>query len=74
MLDADAATGAAASQAGFDRIVLTGLGRDRRRRARRGRATLTPATMELSGNDAVFVLPGADLDLRRGRPRLRAGG
>ena len=24
---------------------------------------LTPAVMELSGNDAVFVLPGADLDL-----------
>jgi acyl-CoA reductase-like NAD-dependent aldehyde dehydrogenase len=24
---------------------------------------LTPATLELSGNDAVFVLPGADLDL-----------
>ena len=26
-------------------------------------ATLTPSTMELSGSDAVFVLPGADIAL-----------
>jgi acyl-CoA reductase-like NAD-dependent aldehyde dehydrogenase len=59
MLDAHA--GPDAVRVGFDHIVLTGS-------ATTGRAVLqaadlTPATMELSGNDAVFVLPGADLGL-----------
>ena len=55
--------GARAIAQGVDRVVLTGS-------AETGRAVLadlapqlTPATLELSGNDAVFVLPGADLDL-----------
>lgn len=49
--------------AGVDHVVLTGS-------AATGRAVLqslapkiTPATLELSGCDAVFILPGADLDL-----------
>ena len=53
----------AAIAAGVDKVVLTG-------GVRSGRAVLAaladrlvPATMELSGSDAVFVLPGADLDL-----------
>lgn len=62
LLDADAATGAAASQAGFDRIVLTGSAATGAAVLAAAAPRLTPATMELSGNDAVFVLPGADLD------------
>lgn len=53
----------AAIEAGVDKVVLTGS-------AATGRAvmadlarTLTPSVMELSGNDAVIVLPGADADL-----------
>ena len=59
----DAAAGEAASRAGFDRIVLTGSAETGARVMAAAAGTLTPATMELSGSDAVFVLPGADLDL-----------
>ena len=52
-----------AVQAGADKVVLTGS-------AETGQAVLellaphlTPATMELSGHDAVFVCPDADLEL-----------
>ncbi len=55
--------GAAASRAGFDRIVLTGSAETARRVLRAAADRLTPCTMELSGNDPVFVLPGADLGL-----------
>lgn len=51
-----------AIRAGVDKVFLTGS-------AETGKAvlgvlaqTITPAVMELSGCDAVFVLPGADLD------------
>jgi len=63
VLDDSAETGIAASRAGFDHIVLTGSAETGRRVLAEAAATLTPATVELSGNDAVFVLPGADLDL-----------
>jgi acyl-CoA reductase-like NAD-dependent aldehyde dehydrogenase len=63
LLDEDVASAQAAIAGGVERVVLTGS-------ASSGRAVLadlapqlTPATLELSGNDAVFVLPGADLDL-----------
>jgi acyl-CoA reductase-like NAD-dependent aldehyde dehydrogenase len=63
LLDEDVASARAASAEGVEKVVLTGS-------AETGRAVLgdlapqlTPATLELSGNDAVFVLPGADLDL-----------
>jgi acyl-CoA reductase-like NAD-dependent aldehyde dehydrogenase len=63
LLDEDVADARAAITEGVERVVLTGS-------AHTGRAVLadlaprlTPATLELSGNDAVFVLPGADLDL-----------
>ncbi len=59
----DPAAGQAASHAGFDRIVLTGSAETGARVLAAAAGTLTPATMELSGSDAVFVLPGADLDL-----------
>ena len=59
----DPAAGEAASHAGFDRIVLTGSAETGSRVLAAAAGTLTPCTMELSGSDAVFVLPGADLDL-----------
>ncbi|MBV9785580.1 MAG: aldehyde dehydrogenase family protein [Acidisphaera sp.] len=66
VLDDSVATGAAASRAGFDRIVLTGSAATGRQVLAAAAATLTPCTMELSGCDAVYVLPGADLDLVAG--------
>ena len=52
-----------AIRAGFDRIVLTGSAATGRAVLAAAARTLTPATVELSGSDAVFVLPGADLEL-----------
>jgi acyl-CoA reductase-like NAD-dependent aldehyde dehydrogenase len=63
VLDDSAAAGIAASHAGFDHIVLTGSAETGRRVLEAAAGTLTQTTVELSGNDAVFVLPGADLDL-----------
>ncbi len=57
----DPAHGERAVRAGFDHIVLTGSAETGARVV--AAAGLTPCTMELSGSDAVFVLPGADLDL-----------
>lgn len=57
------ATGVAAAQAGFDRIVLTGSASTGRQVLHAAAQHLTPTTMELSGNDPVFILPGADLNL-----------
>jgi len=59
----DTAAGEAAVRAGYDHIVLTGSAETGQRVLASAAATLSPATMELSGSDAVFVLPGADLDL-----------
>lgn len=63
LLDEDVASARAAIAQGVERVVLTGS-------ADTGRAILsdlaprlTPATLELSGSDAVFVLPDADLRL-----------
>jgi acyl-CoA reductase-like NAD-dependent aldehyde dehydrogenase len=63
LLDENGAGARAAIAQGVGRVVLTGS-------ADTGRAVLadlaprlTPATLELSGNDAVFVLPDADLAL-----------
>lgn len=46
--------------AGVEKVVLTGSAETGRRVMARLADRLIPATMELSGNDAVFVLPGAD--------------
>lgn len=59
----DTSVGEAAVRAGFDHIILTGSAETGQRVLAAAAATLSPATMELSGSDAVFVLPGADLDL-----------
>ena len=57
----DESAGPAAVAAGFDHIVLTGSADTGRRVL--AAAGLVPCTMELSGVDAAFVLPGADLGL-----------
>lgn len=54
-----------------DHVLLTGEVATGRAVLRELAAELTPATLELSGDDPVFVLPGADLD-RVGRA-LRFG-
>jgi acyl-CoA reductase-like NAD-dependent aldehyde dehydrogenase len=48
--------------AGVDKVVLTGSSDTGREVLAQLAQTLTPATMELSGDDPLFVLPGADLD------------
>ncbi|HTJ29549.1 MAG TPA: aldehyde dehydrogenase family protein, partial [Acidobacteriaceae bacterium] len=46
--------------AGVDHVVLTGSAESGKAIAHQLAETLTPATMELSGCDAVFLLPGFD--------------
>jgi aldehyde dehydrogenase (NAD+) len=46
--------------AGVDHVVLTGSAQTGRAVLHQLAETLTPATMELSGCDAAFLLPGAD--------------
>jgi len=48
--------------AGVDKVLLTGSAATGREVLADLAPRLTPATMELSGCDALFVLPGADLD------------
>jgi acyl-CoA reductase-like NAD-dependent aldehyde dehydrogenase len=62
VLDDSVAAGTAAVSAGFDRILLTGSAETGRSVLAASAPHLTPTTMELSGNDAVFVLPGADME------------
>ena len=52
-----------AVRAGYDYVVLTGGVATGVAVGRAAAETLTPTAMELSGVDAVFVLPGADLAL-----------
>ncbi|MFL6192877.1 MAG: aldehyde dehydrogenase family protein [Thermoanaerobaculia bacterium] len=47
---------------GVDKVLLTGSAATGREVLAQLASHLTPSTMELSGCDAVFVLPGADLD------------
>ena len=53
----------AAIEAGVDKVVLTGSAPTGRAVLARCAEKITPAIMELSGCDATFVLPDADLDL-----------
>lgn len=62
ILDADAETAQTAIRAGVNKIVLTGSVAAGRSVLHAAADTLTPTTMELSGCDAVFVSPQADLD------------
>lgn len=61
VLDSDIHAGEQAIEAGVDKVVLTGSSRTGRSVLKMLADSLTPATMELSGCDAVYVLPGADL-------------
>ena len=58
--DTEAAVGAI--ERGVDLIVLTGASETGRKVLRQAAGTLTPAIMELSGCDAVIVLPNANLE------------
>ena len=51
-----------AMRAGVDKVIFTGAYETGRAVARALAERLTPAALELSGNDAVFVLENADLD------------
>ena len=62
LLDTDVASVSEAIAAGVDHVVLTGSAQTGKAVMRQLAETLTPATMELSGCDAVFVLPGAELE------------
>ncbi|MEM6799248.1 MAG: aldehyde dehydrogenase family protein [Planctomycetota bacterium] len=62
VLDESPATAERAIELGVGRVVLTGSAATGRKVMAKAAETLTPCTMELSGCDAVFVLPGADLD------------
>ncbi|MBY6263756.1 aldehyde dehydrogenase family protein [Azospirillum sp. 412522] len=62
VLDESADAVADAIEGGIDRLVLTGSADTGRAVAERLARHLVPSTMELSGNDAVFVLPGADVE------------
>lgn len=53
----------AAIAAGVDKVVLTGGVNAGRAILQELAGRLVPATVELSGSDAVFVLPGADLEI-----------
>ena len=61
VLDSSVEAGIEAMDSGVDHVVLTGSAATGKAVLRRLAETLTPATMELSGCDAVFVLPGAEL-------------
>ena len=63
LLDTSVEAARNAVATGVDKVVLTGSAATGRRVLTDLARHLTPATMELSGNDAVFVMPGADLDL-----------
>ena len=62
VLPEDPAAGREAMAAGVDKVLLTGSAATGREVLAKLAQRLVPATLELSGCDAVFVLPGADLD------------
>jgi aldehyde dehydrogenase (NAD+) len=62
VVEGDADVAKSVIEAGVDHIVLTGSVRTGRAVLHQAAETLTPTTMELSGWDAVFVLPGAELE------------
>ena len=62
VLPEDVASVASAVDVGVEKVVLTGSAETGCRVQSLLAESLTPATMELSGCDAVFVLESADLD------------
>src|SRR5439155_5522019 len=63
MLPATREAGAALAEADVDHVVFTGSAATGRKLAAKLGERLVSSTMELSGCDALFVLPDADLDL-----------
>src|SRR4051794_8226733 len=63
LLEETVEAGREAIAAGVNKLGLTGSAETGQRVLADLAPHLTPAVMELSGNDAVFVLPGADLNL-----------
>ncbi len=61
LLDSEIAAAKGAIEAGVDKVVLTGSSLTGRKVLHQLADSLTPATLELSGCDAVYVLPGADM-------------
>lgn len=61
VLDSTIAAAEHAMELGVDKVVMTGSSQSGRAVLSRLANSLTPATMELSGCDAVYVLPGADM-------------
>ncbi len=61
ILDTEVAAGHSAIDSGVDKVVLTGHISTGRSVLRSLASTVTPAVLELSGCDAVFVLRGANL-------------
>jgi aldehyde dehydrogenase (NAD+) len=60
-LDSSVEAAQEAIETGVDKVVLTGSSRSGRNVLKQLADSLTPATMELSGCDAMYVLPGADI-------------
>lgn len=63
VLDDSLESAKAAVRSDVDKVLLTGSADTGRQILGDLAPRLVPATMELSGNDAVFVLPGADIGL-----------
>ena len=63
LLDESPESAQDAMRSGVDKVVLTGSSDTGRAVLRTLAPRLTPATMELSGDDPVFVLAGADVSL-----------
>jgi acyl-CoA reductase-like NAD-dependent aldehyde dehydrogenase len=63
VLDEAEETGYAATEAGVDKVFLTGSAQTGEQVLRQLSKSLTPAVMELSGCDAVYVREDADLEL-----------
>ena len=63
VLDETVSAAQAAIAAGVDKVILTGSAQTGRQLLAALSDKVTPAILELSGNDPVFVLPGADIAL-----------
>ncbi len=66
LLDSSTEAATRAIDAGVDLIVLTGSAGTGRKVLSRAADKITPAIMELSGCDAVVIMPGADLERAAG--------
>jgi len=61
VLESSIQAGQQAMEVGVDHVVMTGSSRSGRRVIEQSIPSLCSSTLELSGSDAVFVLPSADL-------------